>query len=504
MADNVGEIFLPSGADVLLDQFLRDIRLAAIEDGQAEPPVQPGTDWHTLGTALANIALIGIQNSAIGIQNQNVLNAVEDPLDSIRTGYGLPEVVPTGSSGKIVPEVSGNTVIQDGAELVLPNGLRIAVVGTFTNPVNGTAIDVAAIDTGEETNLAADEIVRFANPPVNVATDALVSRSNPLRGGTDEENDERKRRRILNRLQNTPAGGNWAHLREIILENDGSIQDVFVYPALGGPASAKVVPIVEMDLDGFVFTRAATTAQLKNARDVIHTALPIPQEIVIGASADQDADFAFQIQIPDSTLSGGNGQGWVDAAPWPPLIAGDNGRITVTAAASGGTSLTIDAVTATIPVDTQTTIAWWSSVDRRFYTSLVVSHTGDTGAWVLTLQTPLLDRTGNLPVVGDFVGPAAINSEAYGDTWLQIFQAFGTAEQTVDANRLPRAARHPLVEDESPSDWSDASFCAMPAAHPEITDFSRSFVLDLTPNVPPDTTLAPAIFVPKNFGLYKL
>lgn len=500
--EKAGAIFVPKSSAELRDQFLRDVRLAAIDTGVDEPPVQPGTDYYIIGTALAELELIGLSNIAIADEDRSVLTATGDALDEQRAAYGLPEVEPSASSGKIRPTILGTTTITDGTQFVMPNGLRGQVVGNWVNPVDGDEIDAESVDTGSKTNLAGGQIVRFTTAPSNVAIDARVSFGSPLTGGTDEETDDRKRDRILNTLRNKPAGGNWAHVRQNVLDNVGSIQDCYVYPALGGPASAKVVPVKDFDPDNNDFSRACTTSMLDSARQFIHADLPTPQEIVVQAATDQNVDAAIHVTIPDSVQSGGNGRGWTDAAPWPPLVGGDGGKIDVTNYVDATPEIWCDAGTSTSPTAGTTHVAWWSPDDRKFYTALVTAVSGSAGDWHLELDRPFVSKDGTMPAAGDLLSPVAQNLDKYGEAWVDIFRRLGPGENTSDVNRLPRAARHPFVDDEDPSDLTVPMLLKLVQDNPEITDIEYGYLSDGTANVPAGVEEPPAILVPRHFAVY--
>jgi hypothetical protein len=106
----MADLFQPSAAE-LRDRFLRDARLAAIDAGGAEPPTEPGSDWHILGTGLSGPLLLGFANINAAEQAWDVLNATGEDLDAIRVGYGLPEIPPSGSRGKIRLTIAGPTTI---------------------------------------------------------------------------------------------------------------------------------------------------------------------------------------------------------------------------------------------------------------------------------------------------------------------------------------------------------------------------------------------------------
>lgn len=508
MADNVGQIFIPANADEIRDQFLRDVRLEADAVGVASPPVGRGTDWHILGTALANIALVQFANYRIADDDSDVLTATGDALEDKRIAYGLPDVRAGGSSGRVVVDIptGATATIPGNAQLTLPNGKRARVVGTHVGVSDAAEIDVAAIDTGSDTNFPGGTTgVRFVSPPLNVSADTVVSVTSPLTGGTDAETDDRKRDRILNRLQNVPGGGNWGHTREIILNAVPSIDGVYVYPALGGPGSVKVVCTKSIDVDNNDFSRIATADQLQRARSALHAELPSPMEAVVSAAADLNTSVTLGVTIPASVYAGGDGKGWLDSTVWPDLdYGGGETKVTVTGVTSS-TVITVSAVTATSPIAGQTHIAWWSRSDRKFRTFLVTSKSGGTGAWVLTVDKPMIDSTATQVQVGDYISPAAVNIDAYGKAWVEMLGKFGPGENTNDANRLPRAKRHPLITDAgaAPISLTMVQLSALVQKFTEISDLEFVETNPATPTVPGTVDDEPQVLVPEHFGIYE-
>lgn len=503
MADNIGGIWVPTGSAEIRDVVLRDLRLAALQTGMAEPPVQPGTDWFILASAMGELGLIGFTNVAISDEDKSILTSTGAQLDAQLEANGLPQVPASGSTGKIEVEVFGPTTIVNGTQLLLPNGLRIRVVGNYLNPADGADIDVESIDVGEETNLGSGETVRFVSPPTNVAEEAVVSDGSPLTGGTNVENENRKRARLLNTLRNKPAGGNWADIRRIALEALGSISDCVVYPGLGGPGSCLVVPFRDFDVENRDFSRAVSTAALQTVRGEIQSKLPSPQEIVVQASTDQPVDFSLLVTIPDSAMAGGNGQGWTDQVPWPQLEPSDNGRTPIMFVGAND-QIAINANTFTPPYAGQTHIAWWSSVDCKFQTALVVAVSGSSGTWTVTLDHPFVASDGSGPQSGDFVCPAAQNLDKYAETWIELFRALGPGEATSDANRLPRSKRHPFASDELPHTITTSNLLTLVRKHPEITDISFGYAPQRSPSIPSSVATPPNILIPRHFAIYAI
>lgn len=486
-------------------QFLRDVRLAAVDTGMtAVPPTSPGSDWYLLATACSGIGMTAITNVQISDEDQNILTATGDALEAIRIGDGLDPVVPIGASGAVVIQVLGSTVIAEGTRLVSAAGLQYQVVGnyTYTAATLDTEINVRALDVGTKTNLAAGEIIRFSPAPPNVQLETKVSAVLPLTGGVDAEDDERKRARILNARRNRPAGGNWGQLRQIATDAAAGVQDCYVYPALGGPATAKVVPVRKFDRTALSWSRVCSPSLLQTVRQKIWAKVPVPDRIVIQAAEDQPIDTTIQVTIPDSALSGGSGQGWTDSTVWPQLVVGDSGKVTVTTAYGSAYRIVVSAGTATSPIAGQTTIAWWSSADMKFYKALVLTVAGSAGAWDLTLDRALVSSRGVRVAVGDYICPDALHLNDYGKTWIDYLETLGPAENTTDSGRLPTAKRRPFVTDEDPTSITNVSFAAFRNNSPEITDISYGYQSATTPTVPGSADTAPNVLTPRRFAVY--
>lgn len=496
------DLYQPKNADELVQRYLRDVRLAAVAEGLSEPPTQVGTDNWLTANGVAGLCLLAFANQAAAEADQNVLTALDDALDAIREAYGLPQVSASPATGKLKISILGNVTIVNGQRFLYPNGVVGQVIGTYVNPADGSEVNVAATVAGTKGNLKAGQKVRFVSPPVNVSIDATVSQAFPFTGGTDQEDDVRKRQRILNVLRNKPAGGNWGQLRQLALDALGSVVDCYIYPALGGPASVKAVPVKDFDVEENDFSRSLSTAALNFVRGAIQSLLSAGIECVVQSSMDQPVDVALSLTIPDSVQSGGNGQGWVDIEPWPGIVGTSDTRVTVSASPSDPSIITLDATTIVEPLDGQTRVAWWSSVDRRFRAGMVVSHTGVPGAWILTLDKPFVDSTGAWPQIGDYVCPAAQNLESYGKTWVEIFRSFGPGENTSDTGRLPRALRHPYVANEDPSSLTNSVLTKLVTKYPEITDYSFSYRSTNSPTVPSLTATAPNLLTPLRFAVY--
>ena len=513
----VGQPFVPSTQEQVRDMLLADYRLEMLKTTGQDPAVVPGTEPWIWATAHAAIAMLQFSNVELSRDAITPINATGQDLEDWRIALGLPEVQPSPSTGKIRVSIQvGTGTLSDGQQFQLPNGLRGKVVGNWIGIADGSEVDAVTIDTGSQTEFDGGTPVILVSPPSVFDTTALVSNNSPLRGGRDKEDDRRKLTRILNALANKPGGGNWAQFRELALEASAAVQDCYVFPALGGPASVKVVPVRDFDEKRSEFTRALDPAALSIIRTAIYNQMPDGIEIVVEAATDTHINAALKVKLPASTLAGGSGNGWVDqpitpdTKPWPQLTGLE--AVVLAIIVSSPTQITVSAVTSTSPVAGQTHIMWWSPVDRKFRQFLItaVDPSSVAGNWLLTVDRPMVSDDGTVVASGDYISPAAVNADAYGQSWIDATRVLGTGENTSDTNRLPRGARHPYVSDEDPSDVTFLTLKAFQAAHPEISDLEWSWrvndsgVAITGPAVPATVADPPNILVPKHFAIYAL
>lgn len=495
----MADLYVPDIA-TMRDQFLEDLELAAVDAGIENPPIEPGTDWYALATAEANLHAITAANISLVASGLTPLNAEEPYLDEWRQSFGLPVLSPTGSVGKVVVETTGPAAIEANRQLTHASGARFRVVNTYPAVANNDEIDIEAIDKGSHTNLGPGSVLQWVSTPVNVKTKVKVSKDDPLTGGTDEEQTEEKRDRILERTANTPTGGNWGYLREKAFEASPAVQGIYVYPALGGPGSVKVVATQAYSAEILDYTRSPTDALVTLIRERLHRLTSDGVELVVQAAADQYVDVALEVSIPDALLAGGDGTGWLDATPWPPLEGSDT-RVSVTSVASTR-QVTVNASATSGASAGVTHIAWWNPIDKRFETRLVTVRSGSAGAWVLTVDAPLVASDGTAVAVGDYICPAAVNLTAYGLTWLAAMEQLGPGENTADSDRLPRAARKPVVSSTAPVSLSKSLLKNLLLAHSEVIDADYSYRSATDPSVPASVQTAPNVLVLRRFGVY--
>jgi hypothetical protein len=495
---------IPSNPEEFADDFLRDIELGAIGIGVSTPPVQVGTDWWIMSRGIGQMAFQVAAAVNQADADGSVLTATGQALKDIRDADGLEAITGSTATGKIVLRVSGVRSVMDGEPGKI-GSIRYTVVGNWIGVTDEDEITVVSVDKGTAANAEPPAVFKFDSAPLGIQANATVSTLEPIRGGLDAENDESMRARILDRRRNTPAGGNVGHIREIAFAAVGSLQEVYCYPALGGPGSVKVVPVKAIEPDNNDFSRILSTSALSLVRNKVQAELPMPAGVWVEAVAEQSVDVSILLDIPDSALVGGSGAGWVDADPWPVIGTLTYAAVTTVTASD---DITITTGSATAPVAGLTSICWWAPGDQKFRTYLVTSITtaggGPTYTHRVTVDRPMVDSDNNPVATGDYISPAAVNAEKYGNTWRDLMGTLGPGENTSDANRLPFALRRPLMSEGPQSELNRRLLSQLNSAHDEIANTDWSYRSATTPTVPGSVLSPPNVLTLDNFGIYEL
>lgn len=476
------------------DQYLDDVQLAAVDAGISDPPVGYGSDFYVRGTALANLMSIPLGGIAQAEVAWDPATCSDADVERWRATLGLPEITAQGARGKCLVrlDAASGTVV-DGTALSY-SGRLYRVVGTWTAVTDRTPVAVEAYpDTGEATNLAAGTQLTWVSPPPGFKSWVEVSSAEPLVDGVDAETPERKRERVLARLQTPALSANWQTVVEVIESAVPTVR-VYVYPALGGPSGTLVVLAKQFAPGQRDFSRVATSGQLTRARQALWTQVPSCAKYVVVSASEETLNCALELELPDTN-------GWLDLAPWPQLEVADSGRVSVSSVTSSRV-FTVSATTTTAPQNGVSHISWWSPGDQAFHTTTILSYTGSTGAWVLTVADPMVDEDGTLIATGDYISPSAIKMAEYGDTWRGILEAMGPGEDTTDPYRIPRASRKPLVSSTANPTLGVAQRKSLMGEHPEIVGVEYGYRSVTTPTVPGTSDQAPNVLTLDNFGLY--
>lgn len=256
-------------------QFLEDIEQGARQLGIDVPPTGPGTHFGLTAVGAGNLVSLVLTNVELADADTDPLTATGDALDEIRVADGLPKLAPTAATGVLITTALGVVDLPAGLQFQGPGGstgITTEHAGNGSQLKTTLAIPFALQTTGVSGYIQGTQI-KFNNAPLNLATSGNVW---SLTDGTNEEGDDHKRFRILNRRMYPARGGNWAHLRETALNVPG-VDDAYVYPALGGGGSVRVV-LLQNGSASNDWKRAVDSSIVTAARDAFDAAFPTESE----------------------------------------------------------------------------------------------------------------------------------------------------------------------------------------------------------------------------------
>lgn len=170
------------------------------------------------------------------------LFGVGDPLDATRAELviSIPVSNQTGSLAAGSRLLRAETeVLYDIVAAVPLNASTVQAVMRASGDAQGNG------GLGDIGNLQPGDIVSFANPQSNVATDAVVV--SQQKTAADAESTESYRRRIFQRVQQRPQGGAYADYRAWGEEVEGIVA---IYPYTGDPGEVDVYVEASEDSSG--------------------------------------------------------------------------------------------------------------------------------------------------------------------------------------------------------------------------------------------------------------
>jgi uncharacterized phage protein gp47/JayE len=472
----------------LVRQYKEDLELAALDAGIDPPPMGPGSDWDLKAVATANRFSLIVAAIQTFDNDANPLTASGAPLDELLRADGLPEALPAPGAGQVLATVTGTATIPAGLKFQA-SGMKGTVTRTILDYIGSTGpvlVDVIMDTTGAATNLVAGTVVRWLNQPANVATEAVVVTT--FVGGVGAETDERKRMRLLTSRQNPPAGGNWSQKVLEALASSGSIAGAFAYPALGGPASTKIVLTSNTSTTSREVTQSVIDAVV--ARFAVK--FPIEQELIMVESAlNQLTDVALSLRLPSS----GNGV-WLAHGPSSPASV---------LSMSGPTAFIVQAVAGDASgILAGDTIAAWSTTTHVFGIAAIETVTA-LGGNSFSLTTGLWSNY--TPVVGDWICPACEGLDAISTQWKVSMIEMGPGENIRSADpRFGRSYRHPDVTERAPMELSARQTGALMSAIPDV--IRAQYLLptgdELIPATPGEVGNRPYVICLRKFGVYIL
>jgi len=490
-----GELWVPAQGE-LKRQALDDYRTLLQQNGFDTVETFEGTEVDIRFTAIETMLQPVFYNIAIKADASSEQTATGADLEQRLADAGLPPIPPSRSVGYVTVTVfgTGGRVFADGLEGKLENGLFVQVSGTQAGIENGGRVRVRSREPGKSANVAAGTEVVWTTPPFNVAAKATVAAPG-LRGGTDEESEEQKRTRIGIRRQTRAGGGNWGHAVEVAMAADASIQAAFAYPAIGGPSSCKVALVKALDESSSDFSRAVPDDTVTLATAAVFGEMPGFAEFEVQSAVDEDVDVTLALGLA--------GNGWRNTLPWP--VASVDGRVTVYSVGSTTEITILKSETNGNAPYPGAQIMWWSPTKQRWVTSTVVVADDDGATWTVSLDAPLVIESSGV-AAGDFLSPAAFDSDAHRAAWLAQMNGLGPGENTTSASILnhnpTRGFRRPYGYESFPFELSSRQTNAFQRAFRDVIDVDYLYRSQSKPTVPGSITTAPNVLRLRHFAVY--
>ena len=497
--------YTPQTSDEIRQQILDDQEYLMREAGVSDPPVGVGSDAYVRADAVAGAMLIAYANLDVARSQSVYWSATGTRLQEHREALGVPAQTAIAARGRLKVSISGDPVnLTTADQFTLANGFVGHVAASVVGVVDGQEVAVEMLTLGAGGNAVGGTVVNWTSPPLGMGATATVSAIVPLTGGADVATDSQVQDAIRERVQGRPGSGNEAQLRELAKNAGVVVQECYVYPALGGPGTAKVVPVKAIDPSVADWSRAHDSDALDRIRSAVQAGTrrlpggtPIGFEVVVQPPIDSPTNVALLATLQPAASAGGDGTGWANSTPWPPAHS-TNVRVTISSIASE-TQITVDVDTATAPLDKSTQIGWWSPHDQAFHVFRVEAHSGGSGAWVLTLDRSMLDSLGNPPTAGDYISPASVGLMRYGDSFRAAMGKLAPGENKAGderAQRIPGA-----LEGATPS-LGDSLLFEVKVANPEVISLGYGYRNQTTPVVPGDVETAPYVLTLNHLGIY--
>jgi uncharacterized phage protein gp47/JayE len=484
--------FEAKAAPTIRDDMLRTYRNGMIQLTGVDPLVIPRSDPYIRFSAVAQEISVVHANTQIKADQLMGDTATGEDQDRLYEQFGLTRQGETSSVGNIVLDASAATLVAVDTELVDGAGLRYAVTvgGLYSD---GDSIPIQAIDTGEDTNHAEGDILRWVGTaPAFANSDAAVDVGG-LTEGADIEDDETFRQRFYDLFTDPPAGDNPAQVAIIAEESDPRVQKAFPYPALQGPGTVHVAVCAaptatskSRELDATVLSGTVRPYVVGKIGEHADTTVTGVEDYAVNA--------AVYLTIPNAPTASqpGSGGGWLDGTPWP--AAGSATAYAEVTVVTSTTQITVDASAA--PTAGVSRIAWLSHLDWTIKTATVVSYTG-TGPYALTLDSPLAGI-----VTGVYVFPQCTNQDLYAEALLDAFALMGPGEKTADAPTLVRAYRHPPPQQSWPYSLNATVLRKISDVGDEVLDVSWAYRSATIAPVAGAVTDAPNILTPAFLAFY--
>jgi uncharacterized phage protein gp47/JayE len=494
----VGSATYPTVVEIR-DSLLRTIKLGFQRIGLSANVLE-GSENYVRADAIARRAVHAFANNKIALQDYSPLTAQGDNLVLVARVYGVEKRAPSKASGYVKITCSGTVTIPAGYQCTAPNGEKYQTTGVNT-VATGAEIEVQAVNTGDATNQAAGTRITWDSNAVGPLAQVATVGAGAIKGGFPEDDQEKLRQRLINRLAFPGVGGNVSQTKAFAEDASAAVGAAYVYAAARGPASLDVVIVSDTG------DRSLSDAIVDTVAAGLAADLPGHASINVTTVAEQGLDVVLLGTLPLPTTAGGAGGGWRDSAPWPsgsPSAGTNDGKVT---AYDSGTGVATIRETSE-PLVGQS-IAIWDPDGASLYEYTLGTVGGSAGAWDVTV----LDSAGAVGFKVDptdaYVSAGAFNLQAYASTIPAEFLKLGPGEKTDLPELLPTARRQPTPDQGAAQNVDNRLLGNIQTAHSEL-EVTYGLRLETgtttartSPSIPATTADPPRILTLKYWALRK-
>lgn len=488
----------------LLDQCLADIRYSYASRG-LEANVLPGSDHYVRVETFCNRAAIALANNKLALRNYSPLRATGDELTELASAFGVEKRPADGASGYVkCYGTPGAVTIPAGYQCTSPSGHKyqvaaattITLVGQDDNAGAAPTVYIEAVKNGDSTNQSAGTTFSWDSSSIGALKATCKVDASGLTGGTDEDDDEDLRARLLRKLSAPTADTNNSRFAELAEESSASIQQAYVYAAVQGPGSVDIALVKDSG------DRTLGSSVTSAASAYVAASMGGHAQLNVTSVNAQYVDIVINLTLPLPASAGGSGSGWKDATPWPSTT--DSTLVRVTAV--GANTITVNATSSQAPVAGNRFCLWNPSLTEPSAAAMtefeIISVSGVSGAYVLTVSSvPAWVTTWMRP------SPAAENISSYADAIYTSIKALGPGEKTSAVEILPRGRRYPAPDIKTPNALTTIQLSALTTQFSEVlnAEYAARYDTETTtartsPSLPSAVADAPRILVLKHLA----
>jgi uncharacterized phage protein gp47/JayE len=502
----IGSVAYPT-PDEILNQLLTNVRFSYDRIG-VTVNVSRGSELYIRMKAVASRVSIAIANNEISLSGVSPLDAAGETLTQVAGVYGVSRREASSGSGNIIVSVvTGVVTIPADFACTAPDGIQYKTISSVTVP-DGAIVAVSAVSAGSNTDQKAGTVITWDSAAIgNLNQDANVDPGG-IDGGSDEDDDEALRERLIQRLSFPAEGGNWAQVAQLAENASSAVEAAFVYPAVRGPSSYDVA-LTKVGTD-----RQLSIANVNYVATAILAEMPGSADLNCTSVEPEYVDVIVDSVLPLPVNAGGAGGGWRDPIPWPSSAEtlAPVGIARITAVNLALSQIDVDS-TAADPPKAGDRFGIWNPTGgsdgagsmAEFAIQFVTPF-----PYTITIDTNQSDAISFIQT-GMYCSAGAVNLKGYSSGLLKAIQGLGPGEKSNDPDIIPRALRNPGSDIQYPTSITTLTLCSVTNEYSEVLNMvfagrftTGTFVPLFSPTLPPTTVDAPRILVLNNLAFRRL